>query len=112
MNIAGKIYFSQNWNGKLDCNFFTTLRLQNDNKYIVGESYEIVVKKVPFCVAKIVEVRYILLDDINDWVARLDTGYNADNCKVLLRTMYKHKNIDWRTQKLAYLMLEKHNPYL
>lgn len=111
MNTVGTIPFSQNWNGKLDCDFFTTLRLANNNKYRVGDAYEITLKGIVFCHAKIVEVRYIVIEQVNDWIARLDTGYDAEACKTLIKTMYKNKQIDWRSQRLAYIMLEKPNPY-
>jgi hypothetical protein len=52
----------------------------------------------------------LLLDQINDWIARLDTGYDAEKCKELLRTMYKNKGIDWSKQQLAYVMLERYEP--
>lgn len=33
------IDFSYNWNGKLNCNSFTTIRLANPNKYQIGLDY-------------------------------------------------------------------------
>jgi len=37
----GEIKFSQNWNGKLHCKYWTTIRLWNQNKYKAGGLYRI-----------------------------------------------------------------------
>ena len=41
------------------------------------------------------------LHQINEYIARIDTGYSADECQNIIRTMYKNKRIDWNTQDLA-----------
>lgn len=33
--------FSFNWNNKLDCNYYTTIRLSNSLKWVIGETYEV-----------------------------------------------------------------------
>lgn len=35
------IKFSYNWNQKLNCKAFTTIRIHNDGKYVVGEIYNV-----------------------------------------------------------------------
>lgn len=107
MSFIDKLTFSQNWNGKLDCTCFTTLRLRNDKKYFVGKQFEIWLKQEYKGRAQIVDIKYLLLDQISDWIARLDTGYNAEKCKDIIRTMYQKSNLDWSKQQFCYVILEK-----
>lgn len=104
------IKFNQNWNNKLQCNIFTTFRLANPNKYITGKEFEIWLKDKLIGHAVIVFIYPIFLDKINNYMAYLDTGYNAEEMKNLLKTMYKNKNIDFDRQQLFCLMLKYTNP--
>lgn len=104
-----EIKFSTNWNNKLLCNYFTTLRLSD--RFKVGEKYLILLKKKQIGTGEIIAKKYLKLNQINDYIAGLDTGYNAQKCKEILKTMYKNKLIDWETQTLVlYLIrLERQN---
>ncbi|CAN5309300.1 hypothetical protein BH09BAC1_BH09BAC1_14290 [soil metagenome] len=42
------IAFNQNWNNKLDCNCFTTLRIRNDRKYRAGSEHAVELKGQPY----------------------------------------------------------------
>ncbi len=44
------------------------------------------------------------LNDINEHIARLDTGYSAIECREIIRKMYKNKRVNWETRYLAYLL--------
>lgn len=91
-----RVYFSHNWNNKLDCKDFTTLRLSNDNKYVVGEVYEIWHKegKENRCIGEAVlkSKRKFHASKINQFIAYLDTGYSADETKKIIQRMYKKEN--------------------
>lgn len=87
--------FSYNWNNKLDCNAFTTLRLADG--YKVGEVVEVYleIKKGEWIFkgkAIIIDKRSMHSNSINEFVARLDTGYSAPECKKIIQRMYKHEN--------------------
>lgn len=110
MSLLDKLQFSYNWNGKLDCQCFTTLRLRNAIKFQVGNAFEIWLNDEDKGQAKIIDVKHLYLDQVSDWIALLDTGYNAEKCKEIIRTMYKNKNIDWSKQQLAYVLLQKYTP--
>lgn len=98
--------FSTNWNNKLRCRSFTTIRIRNDTKYHKGAVLNIALQKYPKGKAKIIDITYMTLDNISEWIARLDTGYSANECKEMLKTMYKNKpQINWETQVLAYMLL-------
>jgi hypothetical protein len=94
--------FSTNWNNKLECECFTTLRLRNDGKYKVGAEHAIELKGKPYGRAKVASVKHLKLHEINEWVARLDTGYSATECREILTKMYSGK--DWNTTQLALVL--------
>lgn len=109
------ISFSKNWNNKLNCDCFTTIRLSS-LKYIEGHIYEcVLVKKNGENVTietkgifKLESKKTIKLNQINNTMARLDTGYDIIETINIFKKMYKDKNIDWANQKLDYLLLVKH----
>lgn len=105
--MTERIEFTQNWNGKLNCNSFTTMRLHNPVKYCVGAIKQIYLKGVWKGNAKIIEVRRIYLSDINQFIAKLDTGLSAEDCRQVIRTMYKNRpGINWETQLIDLCLLE------
>lgn len=83
------IRFSFNWNNKLANRAFTTLRLHNPGKYIVGQQYQIELKGQPKGTATLVQKRVIRLQDLNDFVCYLDTGYNRNETIAIIKRMYK-----------------------
>lgn len=96
--------FSYNWNKKLDCDFFTTLRLYNPTKYKVGNKLIIEMKLVQQKVAEVVAHKKIMLADINEFIAGLDTGYSVEETKNIFRRMYPNAN--WQTQALSFVLLK------
>ncbi len=105
--MRNEISFTYNWNNKLAGKFFTTLRLKNDSKYFIGETYSIYLKKKLIFYAEIVTIKHFHLSDINDYVAGLDTGYSTQECRNIIKTMYK--NIDWDKRLLSLILLRKLN---
>lgn len=96
------IRFTYNWNNKLGCNAFTTIRLANDKKYVVGQTYNIQYKKVSFK-AFIVSISKFTLDKLTNLVAMLDTGYTLEETKEVIRKMYP----DITENQVFYLILLK-----
>jgi hypothetical protein len=96
--------FSYNWNNKLHNNAFTSLRLHNDSKYIVGDTYEIVQKDEQLGKATLIEKRVLLLDKITPFISFLDTGYDVAEMIKIIKTMYKNKNIDWENQYMDFCL--------
>lgn len=99
--------FSYNWNNKLNCNSFTTLRLRNDNKYFITKHFEVQLKGESRGIHMVVDVKHFKITQINEFIARLDTGYNQVECVKLIQTIYKNKPIDWNTQQLSLILLVK-----
>lgn len=96
--------FSYDWNKKLYCNFFTTIRLENPNKYSTGKKYRIFLKNLHIKDAEIVEIKTIKIDKINNFIAGIDTGYNIETCIEIIKKMYPKSN--WNTQKIYFILLK------
>lgn len=99
-----RLDFSHNWNGKLHGKAFTTIRLWNEKKYRLEKEYDVYVGSFRRGRAKLISIKRIKLHQINEHIARLDTGFSATECREMFRTMYKNKNIDWEKQDLAYCL--------
>src|SRR6218665_1822071 len=86
--------FSYNWNRKLNCKAFTTIRLHNPGKYAVGHSYEIFLKEKYHCHAKCIELKVFKMKDLNNYMAYLDTGYNKETTLEIVKKMYPKINVE------------------
>jgi hypothetical protein len=80
--------FTTNWNGKLACQYFTTIRLYNEAKYQHELLHDIWFKNEHFGRARVVDTRKITIDQVNDWMGFLDTGYDGKKTQQILRRMY------------------------
>lgn len=98
------INFSQDWNGKLCNDYFTTVRL--DSSFRVDEEVQINLSKKPFKVCKIVLKKPVYINAINDWFAYIDSGYDAAYMKSILLRMYGKKVRDWSQTPLTMYLLE------
>lgn len=98
-----EIIFSANWNNKLGCIYFTTLRLHDQEKYRVGETYFI--RGVGFAFyAELVNIRIVPLKKVTDFMACVDTGYPLPDALEILKGMYPEA--DDETQ-LDFLLLHR-----
>lgn len=95
MPAPRNIRFSHNWNGKLHCKAFTTIRLHDDTKYIVGEIYDVYLTSKAADVpnqfmgrAELTAKKTFRMDQLNEWIAWLDTGYDLDTTRQIIRRMY------------------------
>lgn len=100
--------FSTNWNNKLECDYFTTLRLFNTKKFIKGKIFNVTGRPNRFCFdAEVIDVKNTSINTISDWMAYLDTGYSAEETKEILRTMYKKYFPNATNIELNYVLLKK-----
>jgi len=98
-----EINFSCNWNKKLDCNYFTTIRQYNLSKYEVGRRYVIKLKNVPISVCKIIEMYTTTVRDMSELLTRLDAGMSKEDMRVMLNRMY-HGLIEDKTLFMVLLL--------
>ena len=83
-----QIKFFYNWNNKLACNCFTTIRLFNPEKYKVNTCYEIFLKDKKLFEGTIIDIRNFTMSAMSPFVAMLDTGYGVEECKKIMHKMY------------------------
>lgn len=104
MQDLGIINFSYNWNKKLDCNCFTTLRLENHNKYKTGLNYQIHLKNQFIKVGKVVEIKVFPLRSLNEYISRLDTGYSKEETIKIINRMYPQTLYNIETSFMLILL--------
>ena len=109
MKDNGVIRFSYNWNNKLNCKSFTTLRRYNPKKYAVGMIHQVMLKTrdgwvTDYNNAVIVDTRGLSLGQIsgNEFICRLDTGYSAEETVKMLMKMYKGINLETMFSLVLY----------
>lgn len=109
------IKFSKNWNNKLDCDYFTTIRLYTKNKHQYYKEMFDGLKEVGIllngkekCIAKIVDIKVLFLIDIPSYLIITDTGLPILDFYVLMENMYKNKP-EWDNDftKMIVLTIKK-----
>ena len=95
--------FSFNWNQKLHCNYFTTLRLTD--RFIVGEKVTIQLKGRDIGEAEIIDKRFLFLKDLKLHQCVLDTGYGVEETQNILKKMYPRTN--WENTPIFYYLLKQ-----
>jgi hypothetical protein len=101
------IKFTYNWNGKLHCRDFTTIRLYNPNKYIIGQRYNIMLNDRELGDGVIAGISNFYLANLNEFMARIDTGYDRFKAAEMIKKMYSNKNIDWDKQLLSLILITR-----
>lgn len=103
-----RIEFSQNWNHKLLCNVFTTIR-PSYKKYSIDTTFDIRIKETFFCYAKVLKTDIKTIQEIVDSGLHLtDTGMNSKDFFILMSTMYSKKPW-WKGEdtEMKIIFLEK-----
>jgi hypothetical protein len=100
--------FSTNWNNKIDCNCFTTIRIFNPKKHFKNNNFEVYLQKKLKFEAVILGITITKLDQLNDYVCYLDTGYSKEETTTIFRKMYPL--IDFENQKICIILLKKMYP--
>lgn len=101
-----RLDFLENWNGKLNCQCFTTIRLHNPIKNCVGAVKQIYLKDRYKGDAKVMHCVPLTLDKINLAMAKLDSGLLPDELRARIRERYKNHRPNWATQLVDYMLLE------
>lgn len=76
----------------MGCNTFTTLRLEQGDKYQIGNLYDIYLNEEYLGRARCEDKKVLYLEKINDFIGFLDTGYNAAETKKIIQRMYNKEN--------------------
>ena len=87
------ISFTTNWNSKLNGKAFTTIRLSNSYKYVVGSEYSIELAGKILGSAILKEKRTLAINQLNEFICRLDTGYSKAETIGILKRMYPNLDL-------------------
>lgn len=100
------INFNLNWNGKLYCNCFTTIRPKNDNKFKLHENYQVCLNGVDMGEVQIVYMKDFPLSKITDAMCLVDIGYLAKYANEVFGDLYPEIE-DIGTATFTYIVLER-----
>lgn len=102
--------FSRNWNNKLDCQYFSTIRRDGGTGwYQLGKQFAVELKLSSYApartmgVARVTKLVSITAEQINDSIAFLDAGMPADQLRGMLGSMYQ-KYGPLHEQRFLYLV--------
>lgn len=98
-----RLAFSHDWNKKLNCDNFTTIRISD--RFKIGDKIEIFFKTESLGPAEIIGRKEIFIDDINEFIARIDTGYSAKETIKIIETMYPQIIGKRREQRKIFMYL-------
>lgn len=106
------INFSHNWNGKLYCKWFTTLRPHNPHAYIVGQRYDIRLEGRDIGPGTIRDIKLVTLAQITPYMAALDAGMGLAEFKALIYNWYKNRGYNWQTQEFDFMLIQQTEKYI
>ena len=105
------IKFSNNWNKKLDNDYFTTIRLYSKEKFDYyydlferKEDVAILLKEQEKSIAKIVDIEVRLMRDIPDFSVMVDVGADRMTFNNLMSSMYSKKT-EWNANFTRMIIL-------
>lgn len=100
-----KLIFSYNWNNKLDCKAFSTIRIFQPERHYVGKEVELMLKDKRIGIGTYVAIKPFLLEKMTTFMAYIDTGYSLEECKGIIQRMYP--TVDFSYKQLAYILILK-----
>jgi len=103
MSANKPIDFFRNWNGKLFCEAFSTIRLKND-RYKVGERYDITLNDQWCGDAEIVHLVDFKLSQMKESMSYLDTGFGVRETIEQLLSIYGN---DVLNETFTYIVLKR-----
>lgn len=87
--------FSYNWNGKLICFNFSTIRLYNPEKYKINQQYRCRLKVknewVELGTVRLINITHFHLGELTNNMSYLDTGYNKEQTRAIISKMYQQE---------------------
>lgn len=97
MTANENLNFNYNWNGKLLCDCFSTIRLSG--RFNVNDEMNIMYKNEFITTGKIVSKVATKLEKLTEYVCYLDTGYSRSATIEIIKKMYPDV-INWENQTI------------
>ncbi len=95
------IKFSYNWNNKLNCDCFTTIRFSKKYVNKINQKFKVYLKDKFLFNAILLKVKPFKLRGLTDWLCFIDTGYNKETTLDIIKKMYKNIKDD----DIIYILL-------
>lgn len=83
--VTREVHFTKDWNNKLSCEYFTTIR-KFPTSYVEGEYYKVYVNKVHSFNAKLMSVEIAVIAELPAGLICVDTGYSLNESYKLFRS--------------------------
>lgn len=104
-----QIKFGKNWNNKLECDYFTTIRLLTKDKALYynenrGLAFNVMLKDEKHSEAVLVGLDALRLKDIPEWLIATDAALDVTQFKRLMYRMY-HGKKEWFGELTQMLIL-------
>lgn len=103
-----KLEFSTNWNNKLDCKCFTTIRIYNPTKHFNGNKFDVYLKTKYRYQVQVISLGLYFLHELTDYICYLDTGYSKAETIEIFKKMYS--KTDFKNTRLVVMLLQKIDP--
>lgn len=102
-----QLSFSSNWNGKLYCDAFTSIRLSN--YYDIDDIVFINLNNECIDTAQVIGKIETKIEKLTELVCRLDTGYSREQTIYIIKKMYQGIT-DWDNTKIyIYTLLRTYS---
>ena len=104
-----QIKFSKNWNDKLRCDYWTTIRLYTREKAIyytgnIEQDFNVVINGRKYCEARLVGVCFTALCTIPEHLTYTDAAMNRQDFTKLMAQMYSKKP-EWKERDTKFIIL-------
>lgn len=99
------LYFDENPNGKLFNERFNDVRIDDENKLVLGNSYEIFLNEKYLGKARIVALKDFMFQNLSDVLSYLTGGTPLKIFVAKLKNAHQNETFEWNT-KLYHLIME------
>lgn len=93
-----KLFFNENYNNKLKCDVLTTIRLEDQEKFKIGNRFDLRHKakgnSINYGTFQVIEHRVLRQEQIQNWTTQLDCAMNVTEFISLMRTLYPDQITD------------------
>jgi hypothetical protein len=89
------------------CQYFTTIRLYNPRKYTKGSFFDVYLTGVYMGEFVIEDTKRLTIETMNEWIAKIDTGYTLEETRTIIRTMNKTVDNFTDQSSLSYILLKR-----
>lgn len=104
-----RVNFSNNWNGKLLSDLFSTIRLYDYDKYPDGELFEIEYKNKIIGTARLEAKKPFSFGALNDMTSLIECGHGKQYLRKLFKQFYGDNLHDDRPMYMLLFKWEKRN---